>query len=166
MALSRAIGDADFKNDYQYLLEDQVVSPMPDVYKYQLKGDEEFLVIACDGVWDYMTNDDMIKTIRYLKQCHKDITSQQICELVMNICCFKGSKDNISMILIEFDAAKNVKYDEEKAKKDKELGQQIVDKAEEMMKAKPDLEAFKVIMEDVREFEIPDCPKFLTPGYK
>jgi protein phosphatase 2C family protein 2/3 len=49
LALSRAIGDFEFKKSAELAPEQQIVTAYPDVVVHDLGDDDEFLVIACDG---------------------------------------------------------------------------------------------------------------------
>lgn len=49
LALSRAIGDFEFKKSADLAPEQQIVTAYPDVVVHELADDDEFLVIACDG---------------------------------------------------------------------------------------------------------------------
>jgi protein phosphatase 2C family protein 2/3 len=49
LALSRAIGDFEFKKSPELSPEQQIVTAYPDVTVHELTDDDEFLVIACDG---------------------------------------------------------------------------------------------------------------------
>ena len=49
LALSRAIGDFEFKKSAELSPEQQIVTAYPDVVTHTLSDDDEFLVIACDG---------------------------------------------------------------------------------------------------------------------
>ncbi|CAH0555350.1 unnamed protein product [Brassicogethes aeneus] len=46
LAVSRAIGDPSYK---------PYVSAIPDVVEYALDGNEDFLILGCDGLWDHVT---------------------------------------------------------------------------------------------------------------
>lgn len=50
LALSRAIGDFEFKKGVDLTPEQQIVTAFPDVVTHDISGDDEFLVIACDGM--------------------------------------------------------------------------------------------------------------------
>lgn len=52
LALSRAIGDFEFKKSAELSPENQIVTAFPDVEEHDLTEEDEFLVIACDGEWD------------------------------------------------------------------------------------------------------------------
>ena len=41
-----------------------VVSAYPDVVVHDLVPDHEFLVLACDGIWDVLTNQEVTDFIR------------------------------------------------------------------------------------------------------
>lgn len=49
LALSRAIGDFEFKKSAELSPEAQIVTAYPDVETHDITDDDEFLVIACDG---------------------------------------------------------------------------------------------------------------------
>ncbi|KAF3208856.1 Protein phosphatase 2C 2, variant 2 [Orbilia oligospora] len=49
LALSRAIGDFEFKKSADLPPEQQIVTSFPDVVIHDFTDDDEFMVIACDG---------------------------------------------------------------------------------------------------------------------
>ncbi|KAK9282318.1 hypothetical protein L1049_005232 [Liquidambar formosana] len=49
--LSRAIGDVEFKQNKFLPAENQIVTANPDINTVELCDDDEFLVLACDGIW-------------------------------------------------------------------------------------------------------------------
>lgn len=49
LALSRAIGDFEFKKSAKLPPEQQIVTAYPDVVVHEITDDDEFLVVACDG---------------------------------------------------------------------------------------------------------------------
>lgn len=49
LALSRAIGDFEFKKSADLPPEAQIVTAFPEVSVHEISDDDEFLVIACDG---------------------------------------------------------------------------------------------------------------------
>lgn len=51
LALSRAIGDFEFKKSAELSPEQQIVTAFPDVTVHDITDDDEFLVVACDGQW-------------------------------------------------------------------------------------------------------------------
>ena len=57
LALSRALGDHQFKDKPALKPEQQAVSPQPDVTQRQRTSGDQFIVVACDGIWDCLSND-------------------------------------------------------------------------------------------------------------
>ena len=49
LALSRAIGDFEFKKNPELPPEHQIVTAFPDVSEHDIAANDEFLVLACDG---------------------------------------------------------------------------------------------------------------------
>lgn len=49
LALSRALGDFEFKKNYALRPEDQIITANPDITCHEISEDDEFLVLACDG---------------------------------------------------------------------------------------------------------------------
>jgi len=54
LAVSRAIGDVGHK---------PYVTAEPDVDVINLDGEEDFIVLGCDGLWDSLTEDDVALTV-------------------------------------------------------------------------------------------------------
>lgn len=53
LALSRAIGDFEFKKNHALPPEEQIITANPDVTEHQLTDEDEFLILACDGSYKY-----------------------------------------------------------------------------------------------------------------
>ncbi|KAJ6735619.1 PROTEIN PHOSPHATASE 2C [Salix viminalis] len=48
--LARAIGDVEFKQNKFFPAEKQIVTANPDINTVELCDDDDFLVLACDGI--------------------------------------------------------------------------------------------------------------------
>lgn len=103
LALSRAFGDFPFK-DPSLKPENQVISCVPDVLHVELTPQDEFVIIACDGVWDMMSNDKAVEFVRNEVADHGDISLA--CERLMNACLAvtpdSFGTDNMTVIIIQF----------------------------------------------------------------
>ncbi|WFD31020.1 protein-serine/threonine phosphatase [Malassezia sp. CBS 17886] len=64
LALSRAIGDFEFKQNTALPAEQQIVTADPQVISHKYTGEEEFVVLACDGIWDCLTNQQVVDLVR------------------------------------------------------------------------------------------------------
>jgi protein phosphatase 1L len=87
MAVSKAFGDLDAK---------PFVSHEPDIYEYSIRKDK-FIVMASDGLWDVLSNQDVVDFILYelAKQ-----TKTSIAKKLVKYAFDKGSQDNITAIII------------------------------------------------------------------
>lgn len=56
--LSRALGDLEYKLDPDLAVEDQMITCVPDITIQKVDKNTEFLIIACDGIWDCLTNQE------------------------------------------------------------------------------------------------------------
>lgn len=56
LALSRAFGDFEFKNNSELTAKDQAVTCFPEIRVEPIKNDTQFLLLACDGIWDVVTS--------------------------------------------------------------------------------------------------------------
>ncbi|XP_018604360.1 protein phosphatase, Mg2+/Mn2+ dependent, 1Na (putative) isoform X2 [Scleropages formosus] len=106
LAVSRALGDFDFKEVEWRKQTEQLVSPEPEVCELERSPGDEFLVVACDGVWDALDNEELCAFVRSRLQVTDDL--REVCAQVIDLCLYKGSLDNISIIIICFPGAPRV----------------------------------------------------------
>lgn len=62
--LSRAIGDLDYKRRTDLPAAQQVVSSTPEILSVVRSPTDEFLFLACDGIWDVKSNQDVVDFVR------------------------------------------------------------------------------------------------------
>lgn len=105
LALSRAIGDFEFKQNYAIQPEQQIVTSDPEITEHDLGDEDEFLVLACDGIWDCLSSQQVIDVVRRLIAEKKDLGT--ICEIVMDKCLAPDSDigagigcDNMTMMVV------------------------------------------------------------------
>ncbi|XP_066535962.1 protein phosphatase 1G [Hoplias malabaricus] len=58
--LSRAIGDHFYKRNKALPPEEQMISALPDVKVLTLNEEHEFMVVACDGIWNVMSSQEVV----------------------------------------------------------------------------------------------------------
>eukprot|EP00984_Skeletonema_dohrnii_P005464 scaffold1922_cov128-Skeletonema_dohrnii-CCMP3373.AAC.2 len=81
---------------------DQKVSPVPDIIvQNRDMAEDEFIIIACDGIWDVQTNQECVKMVADMFSEGEDDLGL-ICEEVLDLCLIKGSKDNMTAAVIKF----------------------------------------------------------------
>ncbi|KAI3514856.1 hypothetical protein L1887_13603 [Cichorium endivia] len=59
LAMSRAFGD--------FCLKDYGLTCVPNIYYRKLTDQDEFVVLATDGVWDVLTNDEVVKIVNSVR---------------------------------------------------------------------------------------------------
>ncbi|KAG5421091.1 PTC2 [Candida metapsilosis] len=105
LALSRSIADFEFKKSVDLPPEEQVVTCYPDVITHKIDlAQDEFVVLACDGIWDCMHPQQVIDFIRKAIRDEKPL--DKICEEIMDLCCSPTSDgsgigcDNMSIVIV------------------------------------------------------------------
>lgn len=118
LALSRGIGDFVFKKNADLPAEEQIVTCYPDVISHNIDfARDEFVILACDGIWDCLSSQSSVECVRRGIYERKPFT--QICEEMMELCCAPTSDglgigcDNMSILIVALlDYTKNETLDE------------------------------------------------------
>ncbi|RCK66135.1 Protein phosphatase 2C 2 [Candida viswanathii] len=118
LALSRGIGDFDFKKNVDLPAEEQIVTCYPDVIQHEIDFEaDEFVVLACDGIWDCLTSQKCVECVRRGIYEKKSLTT--ISEEIMDLCCAPTSDgsgigcDNMSIVIVALlDYTKNETLDQ------------------------------------------------------
>ncbi|RHZ06423.1 hypothetical protein DYB37_011375, partial [Aphanomyces astaci] len=109
VAVSRSFGDYWFKRNeegkpdkkpWEHLV---IAEPCVNVQPRDLIKDE-FLVLCCDGIYDVMSNEQVQRFVRDRFKAGK--SPKEVSELLMDECLNKGSRDNMSVIIVVFNAKK------------------------------------------------------------
>ncbi|VDL72787.1 unnamed protein product [Nippostrongylus brasiliensis] len=104
LALSRALGDFVFKRNDAIPPEQQIVTAYPDVISENITDDHEFLVLACDGIWDVLSNQEVVDFVRERLAENRD--PQTICEELLTRCLAPDSQmggvgcDNMTVVIV------------------------------------------------------------------
>lgn len=90
LAVSRALGDFEYKMEPSLGAAEQLVSPEPDILVKPRQDDQdEFILLACDGVWDVMSNEEVAEFIRSRMSLSQDL--ELVCSELMDTCIAKVS---------------------------------------------------------------------------
>ncbi|CAL8101947.1 unnamed protein product [Orchesella dallaii] len=106
LALSRALGDFVFKRNEKRPPEEQMVTALPDVEKRTITDEWEFIILACDGIWDVVSNEEACEFVRY--PLGAGMEPDKICEELMSACIAPDSQmgglgcDNMTVVLVCF----------------------------------------------------------------
>ncbi|OTF77310.1 protein phosphatase 2C-like protein [Euroglyphus maynei] len=105
--VSRAFGDHMYKCNPDLQLTEQMIIALPDVIvePYNEKTDQ-FMVLMCDGIWNSMTNEDVIQYIgrRIRTDRLSQITEDIIRKILPEEMPERGiqGKDNMTIVIVKF----------------------------------------------------------------
>uniref|UniRef100_A0A6P7GYY9 protein-serine/threonine phosphatase n=1 Tax=Diabrotica virgifera virgifera TaxID=50390 RepID=A0A6P7GYY9_DIAVI len=106
--LSRAIGDHAYKQNKELSDKEQMITALPDVKTLTINPvDDEFLVLACDGIWNFMSSQEVVDFIRPRILESKSKLST-ICEEMFDHCLAPHTLgdgtgcDNMTAIIVQF----------------------------------------------------------------
>jgi serine/threonine protein phosphatase PrpC len=102
LAVSRGLGDFSYKAMESLPVEQQKVIPDPQFIVYPRNREkDEFVIIACDGVWDVATNAECSNFVQELvDEGESDLGA--ICEEAMDTCLQRNSRDNMTIGIVGF----------------------------------------------------------------
>ena len=120
LSVSRAIGDINAKIE-KFGGKPNVLSPVPEVFKININDPYQkidFLLLGCDGIFDYLCNKDCIKCIwnvvyddnNNYKNIH-DI-SLNIVNMVIKTALRRRTLDNVTAVFISFENFEKVFLEE------------------------------------------------------
>jgi serine/threonine protein phosphatase PrpC len=147
LAVSRALGDGDMKRQVP-----GAVIADPELQTVPLRETDEFILCACDGVWDVMSSQDAIDFVRMrlrgkatgkgigqgrARSKRKNPRSEhdggsemndklsEICEALVHECInVRRSTDNVSVLLVCFQSAEQEKQQQELRQQQQQQEQQ------------------------------------------
>jgi len=104
LALSRALGDFVFKMNDKLSQSEQIVTCLPDILHEIIEPDWDFIILACDGIWDVLSSQEVTDFIT--ERISRGMEPEDICEELMNRClspdCQMGGLgcDNMTCVLV------------------------------------------------------------------
>ena len=90
LAITRALGDHAYKSFG--------VTATPYIVRHVLRPFDKFLIIASDGIWDTVTDEQAVAL------CNEDLTTREMAQSIVRLALDKGSADNISCMVIRFNS--------------------------------------------------------------
>ena len=129
LAMSRAIGDFQYK-DPDLSPATQMVSSVPDIGIHPRGAGDQVLILACDGVWDVMENEEAVAFVSDIVMGHtkpgakkgtwtgvengagaengsekaRRVTCQETASALVDLALKLGSTDNISAVVVRLPA--------------------------------------------------------------
>jgi serine/threonine protein phosphatase PrpC len=105
VATSRSFGDFEYKQNTTLGPEEQAVSCVASVQVHKRdKKRDLYLVLACDGVWDVMENDQLmdfvVKEVKNKTEAGSPAVLPDVGDALVRECLALGSTDNMSAVLV------------------------------------------------------------------
>ncbi|KAG2790744.1 hypothetical protein Pcac1_g397 [Phytophthora cactorum] len=103
LGVSRAFGDIDFKTgrgEFKNRFNGDLVCATPDLVVHEVKSQDEFMVLGCDGLYDVMEPQDVVNFVRAKLGLHGNV--QHATEELVSHAIALGSTDNVSAIIVCF----------------------------------------------------------------
>eukprot|EP00514_Thraustochytrium_sp_LLF1b_P009730 CAMPEP_0184554124 /NCGR_PEP_ID=MMETSP0199_2-20130426/34112_1 /TAXON_ID=1112570 /ORGANISM="Thraustochytrium sp., Strain LLF1b" /LENGTH=411 /DNA_ID=CAMNT_0026950059 /DNA_START=249 /DNA_END=1481 /DNA_ORIENTATION=- len=106
LSLSRAIGDLRYKTNDQLPADKQIITAQPDIRVFDITDDDIYMVLACDGVFDVMSNDELVnfiserltKSVAPVSQVLEEVFEHCLCD---NPAQAEGiGADNMSAVIV------------------------------------------------------------------
>merc|ERR1712217_234816 len=91
LAMTRSLGDLYFKQPAALALAE------PEVTIYSLSEKDHFLVLATDGIFDVLSNQEVVDLA--LKHCHD---AEEAAKNIVRTAYKKGSEDNLTVLVVQF----------------------------------------------------------------
>ncbi len=124
LSVSRAIGDINAKIE-QFGGKPNVLSAVPEIFKIYINQPNQkidFLLLGCDGIFDYLCNKDCIKCVwnvvydenNNYKNIH-DI-SLNIVDMVIKTALRRRTLDNVTAVFISFENFEKIFFEEKNNK--------------------------------------------------
>ncbi|XP_061693145.1 protein phosphatase 1B isoform X2 [Syngnathoides biaculeatus] len=160
LAVSRALGDYDYKCVVGRGPTEQLVSPEPEVYEIvRTPEQDQFVILACDGIWDVMSNEELCEFVKSRLEVSDDL--ERVCNEVVDTCLHKGSRDNMSVVLVCL--PNTPKVSEEAVRRDGELNQYLESRVEALL-SRPADESFPDLVTVMRNLSADSGMPALPPG--
>ncbi|KAI3774477.1 hypothetical protein L1987_49033 [Smallanthus sonchifolius] len=87
LAVSRAFGDKLLK---QFVVAD------PEIQEEEIDGSLEFLILASDGLWDVVSNEEAVAMVKPIQ------SPEDAAKTLMQEASQRGSADNITVVVVRF----------------------------------------------------------------
>jgi len=106
IAVSRAFGDFDYKSNEDLKSEEQAIICVPEITIHERDCSKDmFVVLACDGVFDVMSNDEVGEFVanKIRDQNGPSLSAEVLPEVgdeLLNHCLELGSSDNMSVLIV------------------------------------------------------------------
>lgn len=104
--LSRSLGDLEYKRNPSLPPAQQMITAVPEIRKHSLEADCDFMILACDGIWDVLNSQECVDFI-YARIDRMSLSD--VVEAVLDRCLAPDVSsmgglgcDNMTCIIVKF----------------------------------------------------------------
>lgn len=101
LAVSRGLGDFEYKQDEKLPASEQKVSCLPDIYEAHGLKEGSVCVLACDGLWDVFNDDEVVTKVREQLRERPTADLGVMCASLIKEALGRSSRDNITVMIIQ-----------------------------------------------------------------
>jgi protein phosphatase PTC1 len=88
LAISRSLGDSELRKE--------IIIPNPELTQRKIVKQDKFLILACDGVWDVLTDEQAANVVRASYDASPRKPAATAAESLVREAHDRGSGDNIT----------------------------------------------------------------------
>ncbi|XP_042776810.1 probable protein phosphatase 1N isoform X1 [Panthera leo] len=154
LAVSRALGDFAYKEAPGRPPELQLVSAEPEVTALARQAEDEFMLLASDGVWDAMSGAALARLVA--SRLCLGLAPELLCAQLLDTCLCKGSLDNMTCVLVCFPGAP--RPCEEAIRKELALDAALGRRVSELYSSAQEPPSLNTVFRTLASEDIPDLP--------
>ncbi|TPP60004.1 Protein phosphatase type 2C alpha 2 [Fasciola gigantica] len=159
LAVSRSIGDYAYKAVKGLGPTEQLISPEPEITVLNRNKElDEIIVLACDGIWDVLSNEALCSLLQHRMRCTDDLSL--VCNETIDMCLYKGSSDNMSIVLVAFDPAPRT--DPKCKSEDEKVEEVLFERAKKYLETTREQPSMESVLAHLQTFPEPQIPPFLV----
>eukprot|EP00163_Fabomonas_tropica_P009034 TRINITY_DN18818_c0_g1_i1.p1 TRINITY_DN18818_c0_g1~~TRINITY_DN18818_c0_g1_i1.p1 ORF type:complete len:459 (+),score=97.61 TRINITY_DN18818_c0_g1_i1:198-1574(+) len=102
LSMTRSLGDLLIKDKREETFgcefQGDIITADADIVSRQLQRTDEFMVLACDGLWDVESNQEVVDFVR--KQLADGLSPQQAADALISQAIDHGSLDNVTVVVV------------------------------------------------------------------
>ncbi len=77
-----------------------IVIVHPEILSFRIEKRTDFIILACDGLWDVMSSDDAVRIVYHALERTRDLG--RVCRYLVNLALRRGSRDNVTCMIVLF----------------------------------------------------------------
>uniref|UniRef100_G1U570 protein-serine/threonine phosphatase n=1 Tax=Oryctolagus cuniculus TaxID=9986 RepID=G1U570_RABIT len=154
LAVSRALGDFAFKQVPGRPPEQQLVSAEPEVTALARRAEDEFVLLASDGVWDALSGAALAELVA--SRLGLGLAPELLCAQLLDTCLCKGSLDNMTCILVCFPGAPGPS--EEAVRRERALDAALGCRVAELCASAREPPTLNAVFRTLASEHVPDLP--------